>query len=351
MWQLDNRTPYAAGRGWIRDQQGAEVWIVAVKATYDILPDGATRIADEQVPLHTGPEPDPSERFLLHESDLGPPKQGTDILLNGHAYSPDGEPVTELTIAFRVDALTRTAIVFGDRLWRRGVTGIKPGKPEPFTRMPLTYARALGGDDPESRHTTGNPAGCGLVKPTRDTAWRMPNIETIKRPLRSPCDAPPVAGFGPVPVHWPWRRRYAGAYDDRWFHQRRPLPPEDLDARFWRIAPPAQQLAHHLCGGEPIGLVNLTRPGFCQDSRLFCRTPKLSLGFETRFYDGGIEHSRAKIHTLILEPDFPRFSVVHHIALPCHPKVNLLDRTIIREKQRPLDRPDQRESQPQARQL
>ena len=42
MWQIDNRTPFAAERGWVRDRDGAEVWLVAVKCTFDILPDGTT---------------------------------------------------------------------------------------------------------------------------------------------------------------------------------------------------------------------------------------------------------------------------------------------------------------------
>jgi hypothetical protein len=345
MWQLDNRTPYAAGQGWIRDREGAEVWLVALKATYEILADGATRIADEQVPVHSGPQKDPTDRFLRYESDLGPAKTGTDIILNGHAYSPDGAPVKELTIAFRVGSLTRTATVYGDRLWRKGVAGYKPGKPEPFTQMSLDYTKAVGGDDPDSRRTTGNLAGCGLIKPEQGGAWLMPNIELIKKPLKNPSERPPVAGFGAVPAHWPWRGRYAGTYDEQWYKLRRPLPPEDLDSRFWRIAPPEQQLTHHLKGGEPVSFVNLTQPGFCPDSRLYTEIPKLSLGYETRFYDQSREHSRAKIHTLILEPDYPRISVVYHMTLPCHPKVNLLDRTIIREKQRPLEMANQPRSQ------
>ncbi|MET0026295.1 MAG: DUF2169 domain-containing protein [Candidatus Thiodiazotropha sp.] len=346
MWQLDNRTPYAAAQGWIRDREGAEIWLVAVKATYEILPDGGARLAEEQVPVYSGPQKDPATGQLRYETDLGPQKSGTDIILNGHAYSPSGAPIRELSIAFRVGPLTRTAIVYGDRHWRKGASGYTPSKPAPFTQMSLDYRRAVGGDDPDSLNTTGNPDGCGLLKPKDNATWRMPNLENIHKPLSRPSDRPAVVGFGPVPTHWPGRSRYAGTYDEAWFKQRRPLLPEDLDPRFWRIAPPEQQLSHHLKGGEPISFVNLTQPGFCPESRLFTEIPRLTLGFETRFYDNSKEHSRAKIHTLILEPDYPRISVVYHMALPCHPKVNLLDRTIIREKQRPLDRPV--EAQPEA---
>jgi len=45
MWQIDNRTPFAAERAWVRDRNGAEIWLVAVRCAFDIAPDGATRIS------------------------------------------------------------------------------------------------------------------------------------------------------------------------------------------------------------------------------------------------------------------------------------------------------------------
>lgn len=50
MWHLDNRTPYAADYTWGRDKEGVHEWIVAVKATYHIQPDGALILAEEQLP-------------------------------------------------------------------------------------------------------------------------------------------------------------------------------------------------------------------------------------------------------------------------------------------------------------
>ena len=51
MWQIDNQTPFAAERGWVRDRTGAEVWLVAVKCTFDIDRDGSTAISAEQPPV------------------------------------------------------------------------------------------------------------------------------------------------------------------------------------------------------------------------------------------------------------------------------------------------------------
>jgi hypothetical protein len=62
--------------------------------------------------------------------------------------------------------------------------------------------------------------------------------------------------------------------------------------------------------------------------------PRVYLGFETRFHGGGSEiHKHRKLHTIILEPDHPRVSLVWHSALPCHSRVQKLDRTIVRIKQ------------------
>ena len=49
MWAVKNHTPYAADRVWGRDKDGVHEWIVAVKGTFDIKPDGSTKLADEQL--------------------------------------------------------------------------------------------------------------------------------------------------------------------------------------------------------------------------------------------------------------------------------------------------------------
>ena len=49
MFTVDNRTPYAAERTSIIDGRGAVLWVVVVKATYDVAADGSTTLAAEQV--------------------------------------------------------------------------------------------------------------------------------------------------------------------------------------------------------------------------------------------------------------------------------------------------------------
>ncbi|HXK36280.1 MAG TPA: DUF2169 domain-containing protein, partial [Candidatus Paceibacterota bacterium] len=94
MWMIENYTPFAAERAWVRDKNGAETWLVAVKATYRITGDGPMQLAEEQEPVCMAPKygGDPATTSLLYESDLVHTKLNTDIILHGHAYAPGGRP-------------------------------------------------------------------------------------------------------------------------------------------------------------------------------------------------------------------------------------------------------------------
>jgi hypothetical protein len=329
MWHLDNRTPFAAERGWVRDRTGAEVWLVAVKCTFDIERDGSTAISTEQPPVLRVPEShgEPGTSSLKYEADLVLTKTTTDIVVVGHASAPDGRPVTQLDIGFRVGPVHKVLRVFGDRRW--GAFG--PSSAEPFTTMPLVYERAFGGVDPMSKAPerdcdSRNPVGTGFAV-ARDhlSAVALPNIEYPNELVRSWNDRPRPAGCGPIGGHWQPRVGFAGTYDDKWLKQRQPLLPEDFDDRFFQCAPRDQQAPAFLHGGEPVVLHHLTPAG-----DLIFSLPKVFLGFDTRFRDGSRAiHKERKLHTVILEPDHPRVSLVWHTALPCHFNVEKLERTIV----------------------
>lgn len=329
MWQIDNRTPFAAERGWVRDRDGSEIWLVVVKATFDIRPDGTTAISEEQPPVLRVPEyhGEPGKSSLKYEADLLLTKKTTDVLVVGHAYAPAGRESTELDVGFRVGPVQKILRVFGDRIW--GIFGAS--SPQPFTRMPLVYERAYGGVDPRSDHPERdwnwrNPVGMGFaVSRGHASGMRLPNIEDPKNLIRSWDDRPPPAGSGAISSHWQPRVSLAGTYDDHWMRTRQPLLAEDLDDRFFQCAPADQQTPSFLRGGEPVSLRHLTPEGELQ-----FLLPRIHLGFQTRFYDGSREiHKRRELHTVILEPDFPRVSLVWHSALPCHFKVQKLHSTLV----------------------
>jgi hypothetical protein len=333
MWQLENRTPFAADRGWVRDRNGAEVWLVAVKCTFDVRGGGSTVVADEQPPVLRMPEyyGEPATSSLRYESDLVLTKRTTDIIVSGHAYAPDGRPSAEIDAGFRVGTVKKMLRVTGDRRW--GPSGA-PSPPVRFLKMPLVYERAFGGRDERSSHPERdwdwrNPVGRGFaVRREHLNDALLPNIEYPNDSVTNWQDRPTPAGFGPIPGHWQPRAALAGTYDNSWLETRQPLVPMDFDDRFFQSAPTDQQSPEFLRGGEPVVLYRLAPEG---DVRFVL--PKVFLGFETRFTDGSREvHRERRLHTVILEPDHGRVSLVWHSALPCHFKVQKLDRTVITMK-------------------
>jgi hypothetical protein len=329
MWQVDNRTPFAAERGWVRDRNGAEVWLLAVKCTFDIRPDGSTEVSPEQPPVLRVPEyhGEPGQSSLRYEADLVLSKTTTDIIVNGHAYAPGRQSVEQMEAGFRVGPVQKIVRISGDRVW--GAAG--PSAPRPFTKMPLVYERAFGGvdarsDRPDRDWDWRNPLGTGFAVSREHLGGvALPNIEYPNDVVAAWNDRPQPAGLGPIGSHWQPRAGFAGTYDERWMQTRRPLLPEDFDERFFQCAPQDQQAPGFLRGGEPVVLYRLT-----PERDLRFALPTIYLGFDTHFFDGSrVIHRARRLHTVILEPDVPRVSLVWHTALACHFKVQTLERTIV----------------------
>jgi len=328
MWQVRNTTPFAAHQAWTRDRDGAEVWLVAVRSTFLIHPDGSTTLAKEQDPVVLAPKyrGDPASSSLLYDTDFYLTKPTTDVLLHGHAYAPAGEPTTRVDVTMRVGKVSKTLRVTGDRMYEHGVIGIAAGSTQRFIRMPITYERAYGGREPDPpanpdlpQFEPRNPIGTGFAPTPRALA---PNIDYPGPSLRSR-----PAGFGPIPPHWHPRVRYAGTYDEAWQKERFPLYPKDLDDRFFLCSAEDQRPKEFLRGGEPVELLNLTPNG-----QLAFALPRVALGFETVFRGGDLVRHQGRLHSVILEPDVPRVILVWRTELPCHPRVLKLQETVVRQK-------------------
>lgn len=327
MWQIDNRTPFASGQAWVRDLDGAETWIVVVKATFDVHPDGTTAISRDQPevtrsPVYSGA---PGQSSIVLDNDFILTKPTTDIVVNGTAYAPRGS-ATSVDVALRIGSLHKRLRVFGDRTWHR-LGGLEA--PAPFATMPLVYERAFGGVDagsprPERDWYWPNPVGTGFVASrSRLAGVRAPNIEYPDRLITAWDDRPEPAGFGIVGSHWESRARLAGTYDEVWSTTRQPLLPRDFDDRYFQTVPPDQQSSQPLSGGEAVVLDNLTPGG-----RLAFRLPTVELALSTRFMDASRrDPGPPRLHTVILEPDQMRVSLVWHSAMECHSKVYELDHT------------------------
>lgn len=336
MWQLVNNTPFAAERAFVRDKNGAEVWLVAVKGTFTIKPDGSTGLAEKQIDVCMVPEylGEPGKACLKYESDLVHTKSSTDIILHGHAYAPNGRPATSIYVTMKVGKLSKTLQVFGDRFWQNGLIGLKMTDPEPFVKIPIVYERSFGGVDQKSDNPKKhgwerrNPIGTGFAMEAEHLAGqKLPNIEYPNELISSWKQRPRPAGFGPIARDWSPRVELAGTYDMNWEKERQPLLPIDFDERFYQCAPEDQQVPGYLRGGEPVELYNFSPRGVLRFA-----LPRVWLSFRTYFGRETVDH-HAKLHTVTLEPDFPRVILMWHTHLPCHNKDHKLEQTMISQKE------------------
>lgn len=321
MWDLENRTPFAAERTFVRGIDGTEIWVVAVRATFDLHPGGALFLSEEQVPVARGPEweDDPATSPLRWESDLLRTKTGTDVLLHGEAVAPAEVAVPEVVTRLRVGPVDKSLRVVGPRRFRIGILGLRPGKPQPFVTQPLSYRHTFGGthldEDGEIREQhEENPVGIGVVPIPKHPA---PQI------LGPDGRHDQTVGYGPIAATWLPRRSLAGTYDDSWAQTRQPLPPEDFQDEFFSSAPIDQQVPGFLKGGEPVEL-----DGFHAEGPISFSLPRILLSLVTRF-EQRKQHHTPDLHSVIFETHLMRMTMVWHSALPCHQDVQRLIRTTV----------------------
>lgn len=224
----------------------------------------------------------------------------------------------------------KEAVVFGQRVWRPGLGGPSPSRPEPFTSVPLIYERCFGGSP---AHATGsaafaaerNPVGRGLYLRARDAVdGLLPNIEDPRAPLVSFTDRPPPAGFGPIARHWRPRRDHAGTYDETWQQLHAPLWPRDVDPRIMNAAAPGLVAHPRLEGGEPVRLV-----GMHPDGPIAFALPRVVL--QAKFM---LRRSRTRLPMqldgLRLEPDDEAFTLYWRAAIVVEPDPFELEQIVVR---------------------
>jgi uncharacterized protein YjbI with pentapeptide repeats len=232
---------------------------IVLKATFDLAHDGpATLVPEDEQPHLDGDRPwenDPA-RGLREPTDFALFKPGTDLLLAGHCHAPSGRPTLYTQVSFGVEAYRKVAVVFGDRMIRRGLLAAGVSEPVPFTRMPLDWSRGYGGPG----HAP-NPVGRGatdVVLADGSKARLLPNVESMDRLVGPELRDVDPTGFGPIDGSWPQRMRYVGSYGAGWLKERWPWYPEDFDWTYFNSAPEDQRLpGTYLRGDEQLELVNL----------------------------------------------------------------------------------------------
>lgn len=317
MWLLENETPFSAERTWTRDERGAEFWLVATRAAFEIDADGRQRPAEKQTevqrfPLYAG---DPVRDEMLSDADFALSKTGTDVLVAGHAYTREGRSAAKSQVRLKVAGIDKTVDVVGDRFFFESIGSISMTRAAEFTAMPLSWSRAYGGWDDEGKDwVPDNPAGCGFATDRKGLVdGRVPNFEYADAPYRGARSGRP-AGFGPVAYHWQPRVGYAGTYDKAWEERRDPLPPDDFDRRYFRCAPADQQTATFLIGYEQVQLAGFTPNGY-----LGFVLPRIVFDVVTRFRSAADVRQVPDIHTLWIYPDRQRFELLYLSALEVPP--------------------------------
>ena len=314
------------------DKEGRDYCAVVVKGTFAVDTQGEPALAEEQKPLvyadvHYG---DPGTTSIRCECDFALFKPRTDVIVNGHAYSPGGEKVDSVEVALELEgngtSLRKSIRVIGDRQWQGGILGLSPSRPVPFDRMPLVYERAFGGSEHSRKDQKShgsdlrNPVGVGYWTSSELNVIKgtpVPNLEHPEHPIRSWSDKPPPIGLGVIGRGWQPRVKYAGTYDEQWFNERRPFLPADFDERYFQSAPEDQQVSH-LKGGESVVCRNMTARG-----DFAFRVPNINFPIKYRFRDRDLDVS-PRLDTLIIEPDDRKFIVCYRAQVESGPKLHQL---------------------------
>jgi hypothetical protein len=335
MWLIANKTAFAADSAWVLDQAGNKIWLVVVKATFAIQPDGSCRLAAGNEPVRQMAEAygEFGQSSLRYEADLAGVKPATDILVHGDAIAPKGKRVAALDVSLRVGPIKKHLRVTGDRSWEKGVLGIRMSAPQPFERMPLVYERAYGGwdrshSDVEQHRLEGrNPVGTGFaVREENCVGMPLPNIEDPDQLIGAWKDRPSPAGFNAIDCAWSPRRELAGTYDEHWRRTRFPRWAADFDSRYHNCAPRDQQSENYLVGGERVDVLNMSENG-----SLSFQIPKVRFCFRTRFGHERVDHE-GQLCTVIVEPNVSRVILAWQTSIICNRRDDQLDETLVVEK-------------------
>lgn len=307
--------------------EGLESLHFTVKRTYLYAPDEMIVPTPRQRPLYTTDQyfedADPFESSLRFESDLGPPKSGTDLVINANCYAPGGSAI-QARPSVRIGGWSHEIIVVGNRVaWQKAGGKVRFSPAEPFSVLPIRYELAYGGVD--RMHSMGplmcasNPLGTGfLLAPLEDDPpsdrWAvLPNIEDPRRMLTPDTLLVPIeerdkwrvpAGFGWVPRHWEPRVGKGGMPEGAkglWTLLHGKADPKgekfpQMHPEFWSGAADGMRIPH-LDGHEKITMRFMHREREDLVLRLPITKPKLRVAIN----DSGAEVVKLSLDTVQVE--------------------------------------------------
>lgn len=336
------------------------VLAVLAKRTYRIERSGRCVVAEKQLPLQEDVVyGDDAKELIVADCELAHFKPLSDVVVLGNVHCM--RPQSELGAGLRVGNFTKLIKVIGKRkatIDGRGHPLFSP--PEPFNRVPLTFALAYGGRDSAAEAKYGipaekfrqflppgldirrlspylyprNPCGRGyLVELTREAVegLDLPQLEDAEdrlTPDRLSAGEPLRWTAMPVPQSLGWlghtwfpRSAFFGVQPEHappaqpLFEVRKGWVPGDILAggsipeRFSMRAASGASLGlqlPYLRGDEDIALFNLSPLG----PELRCKLPAEIPSIFTDGRKGKLNKTRPVLHSVVIEPDEMRLSVV-----------------------------------------
>lgn len=297
------------------DKDGYEHVMTILKGTFRIAADGTPSPAPVQVPVLAADEPRgaPEASSTRYEHDFVLRKPMCDVVVNGSAWGPRGAPTKSTDVRLVFAGIDKTLRVYGDRVWKSTVNGsFRVGAPKPFERIPLHWEHSYGGQDfpPDNRHAWAyeqrNPVGrgtLGLHSIHKRAGSLLPNVEDPNELIEHPRQTPKPVGFGFVGRGWQPRLALAGTFGDNWVEERFPFFPSDFDERYYQGAPSDQWVVFPQ-GGECGWISNASSSGLFQ-----FEIPSLAVPVVIESYAYPEDHYKARIDTVIIEPDARRIIV------------------------------------------
>jgi len=194
--------------------------------------------------------------------DEGFPKARAEFLCFGLAFPPENLTQGPFPVSVCVGDVRRDLAVYGQRVF--GVLGNVQELAPPRHPVALSPENAFGGSGDEV-----NPAGIGYQAKSGEPA---PSVQDPDEPITSPAARYTPAGFWPLPVTSPARKKNLGTFDRRWLQEDWPSFAPDTHMDFFQMAPAAQQLPAYFNGdevGEIVGMhaqqtrMQLQLPGKC----------------------------------------------------------------------------------------
>ncbi len=223
-------------------------------------------------------------------------KPQAELLVTGSCFTGEREKGSEYV---RVQlgpegkrAVDKKLYVFGDRKW----TLIGPSEPTMFSRMPVDYAHAFGGEK-----FRDNPLGKGygpVIDESGAEIHPLPNVEDPKHTIKSQGDRPTPAALTGWDLTWPVHfEKKMGTYDAKWVEKNGFALADDIDFSLFNVAPPDQRVPEFFQGDEELRIENMHPDKRVLDAKLPGFSGRCLLRFKPEF------DAEQKLHDLPLRTD------------------------------------------------